>query len=170
MHLQVLIQNGELIMGTLCKKTLGASEGSLIHVIWMDKGPEAARAFLSQTQYTVNYWLLQNSCSIGLGDTVADDATRENIKELIDKVSTYCILCILSTMLMVKLHSRLLTSGPACQFARHSGIQAACHQLRRPFFQHSCCYIHRLAIHRKIQLKVRSMSPRLSVCQFLSEI
>ncbi|KAK9866738.1 hypothetical protein WJX84_006023 [Apatococcus fuscideae] len=82
---QVLIQNGELIMGTLCKKTLGASEGSLIHVIWMDKGPEAARAFLSQTQYTVNYWLLQNSCSIGLGDTVADDATRENIKELIDK-------------------------------------------------------------------------------------
>lgn len=84
--LQVLIQNGELIMGTLCKKTLGASEGSLIHVIWIDKGPEAARAFLSQTQYTVNYWLLQNSCSIGLGDTVADDATRENIKDLIDKV------------------------------------------------------------------------------------
>ncbi len=83
---QVLIQNGELIMGTLCKKTLGASEGSLIHVIWIDKGPEAARAFLSQTQYTVNYWLLQNSCSIGLGDTVADDATRETIKELIDKV------------------------------------------------------------------------------------
>ena len=73
-------------MGTLCKKTLGASEGSLIHVIWIDKGPEAARAFLSQTQYTVNYWLLQNSCSIGLGDTVADDATRENIKDLIDKV------------------------------------------------------------------------------------
>ena len=95
MDAQVLIQNGELIMGTLCKKTLGASEGSLIHVIWIDKGPEAARAFLSQTQYTVNYWLLQNSCSIGLGDTVADDATRETIKELIDKVIesllAYCI-------------------------------------------------------------------------------
>ena len=90
MRLQVLIQNGELIMGTLCKKTLGASEGSLIHVIWIDKGPEAARAFLSQTQYTVNYWLLQNSCSIGLGDTVADDATRENIKDLIDKVTCSC--------------------------------------------------------------------------------
>ena len=99
MDAQVLIQNGELIMGTLCKKTLGASEGSLIHVIWIDKGPEAARAFLSQTQYTVNYWLLQNSCSIGLGDTVADDATRETIKELIDKVIesllAYCIYVFL---------------------------------------------------------------------------
>lgn len=47
---QVLIQNGYLLEGTLCKKTLGASGGSLIHVIFMEAGPEAARAFLSQCQ------------------------------------------------------------------------------------------------------------------------
>jgi DNA-directed RNA polymerase beta' subunit len=47
---QVLIQGGQLLTGTLCKKTLGASAGSLVHVIWADEGPEAARAFLSQCQ------------------------------------------------------------------------------------------------------------------------
>lgn len=31
---QVRIEKGELLSGTLCKKTLGSSSGSLIHVIW----------------------------------------------------------------------------------------------------------------------------------------
>lgn len=31
---RVLIEKGELLSGTLCKKTLGTSIGCLIHVIW----------------------------------------------------------------------------------------------------------------------------------------
>lgn len=31
---QVRIEKGEIISGTLCKKTLGTSTGSLIHIIW----------------------------------------------------------------------------------------------------------------------------------------
>ena len=31
---QVRIEKGEVLSGTLCKKTLGTSSGSLIHVIW----------------------------------------------------------------------------------------------------------------------------------------
>ena len=84
--LQVLIQNGELLTGGLCKKTLGASGGSLIHVIMMEHGPEAARAFLSQCQYLTNHWLLQHGMSIGIGDTVADYATMQAINETINKV------------------------------------------------------------------------------------
>lgn len=82
---QVLIQDGYLLEGTLCKKTLGASGGSLIHVIFMEAGPEAARAFLSQCQYTVNYWMLQHSFSIGIGDTVADSDTMLTINETINR-------------------------------------------------------------------------------------
>lgn len=33
---QVRIEKGELLTGTVCKKTLGTSNGSLIHVIWYD--------------------------------------------------------------------------------------------------------------------------------------
>lgn len=82
---QVLIQGGELVTGTLCKRTLGASAGSLVHVIWNDAGPEAARAFLSQAQYLTNHWLLQRGFSIGIGDTVADAGTMRVISETIER-------------------------------------------------------------------------------------
>ncbi|KAL0332219.1 UNVERIFIED_CONTAM: DNA-directed RNA polymerase II subunit RPB1 [Sesamum calycinum] len=42
-------------------------------------GPDAARKFLGHTQWLVNYWLLQNGFSIGIGDTIADAATMEKI-------------------------------------------------------------------------------------------
>lgn len=32
----MLIQDGYLLEGTLCKKTLGASGGSLVHIIFME--------------------------------------------------------------------------------------------------------------------------------------
>lgn len=81
----VRIEKGELLSGTLCKKALGTSTGSLIHVIWEEVGPDAARKFLGHTQWLVNYWLLQNGFSIGIGDTIADAATMEKINETISK-------------------------------------------------------------------------------------
>ncbi|KAI8012893.1 DNA-directed RNA polymerase II subunit 1 [Camellia lanceoleosa] len=85
---QVRIEKGEVISGTLCKKTLGTSTGSLIHVIWEEVGPDAARKFLGHTQWLVNYWLLQNGFSIGIGDTIADAATMEKINETISKAKS----------------------------------------------------------------------------------
>uniref|UniRef100_A0A6N2M9V3 DNA-directed RNA polymerase subunit n=1 Tax=Salix viminalis TaxID=40686 RepID=A0A6N2M9V3_SALVM len=79
----VRIEKGELLSGTLCKKTLGTSSGSLIHVIWEEVGPDAARKFLGHTQWLVNYWLLQQAFSIGIGDTIADASTMEKINETI---------------------------------------------------------------------------------------
>ncbi|CAN6481633.1 unnamed protein product [Victoria cruziana] len=81
----VRIEKGELLSGTLCKKAMGTSSGSLIHVIWEEVGPDAARKFLGHTQWLVNYWLLQNAFSIGIGDTIADAATMEKINETISK-------------------------------------------------------------------------------------
>ena len=94
---QVLIQNGELLTGGLCKKTLGASGGSLIHVIMMEHGPEGARAFLSQCQYLTNHWLLQHGMSIGIGDTVADASTMGAINDTINKVHALICTCTPST-------------------------------------------------------------------------
>ena len=48
-------------------------------------GPDAARKFLGHTQWLVNYWLLQNGFSIGIGDTIADVATMDKISETISK-------------------------------------------------------------------------------------
>lgn len=48
-------------------------------------GPDAARKFLGHTQWLVNYWLLQQGFSIGIGDTIADAETMDTINETISK-------------------------------------------------------------------------------------
>lgn len=42
-----MVENGELIMGILCKKTLGASAASLLHIIFMELGTRAAHLLVS---------------------------------------------------------------------------------------------------------------------------
>ncbi|XP_051201329.1 DNA-directed RNA polymerase II subunit RPB1 [Lolium perenne] len=81
----VRIEKGHLLSGTLCKRTLGTSTGSLVHAIWAEIGPDAASKFLSHTQWLVNYWLLQNGFSIGIGDSIVDMATMEKITDIISK-------------------------------------------------------------------------------------
>lgn len=64
---KVIIEQGELLSGILCKNTLGATGSGLIHVIWLEHGPSAAQNFLDQTQALVNQWLLTHGFSVGIG-------------------------------------------------------------------------------------------------------
>ncbi|KAJ3374315.1 DNA-directed RNA polymerase II subunit rpb1 [Allomyces arbusculus] len=80
---RVIVEDGELLAGIVCKKTVGAAAGGLVHVSWMEHGPEAAKALLNGCQTIVNYWLLHNGFSIGIGDTIADDATMAQINKII---------------------------------------------------------------------------------------
>ncbi|ORX62127.1 beta and beta-prime subunits of DNA dependent RNA-polymerase [Hesseltinella vesiculosa] len=82
---RVIIENGELVCGIVCKKTVGTAGGGLIHTIVNEHGPEAAKNFLTGTQHVVNYWLLQNGFSIGIGDTVADPPTMARITSIISQ-------------------------------------------------------------------------------------
>lgn len=45
-------------MGILCKKTLGASAGSLLHICMLELGHEACGIFYGNIQTVVNFWLL----------------------------------------------------------------------------------------------------------------
>lgn len=79
----LLIDNGELTYGLFSKKTVGATGGGVIHTIFNERGPEAAVAFFNGAQTIVNYWLLHNGFSIGIGDTVPDDKTTLGINEAV---------------------------------------------------------------------------------------
>ena len=79
----VIIKQGELLAGILCKKALGTGGGSLVHIIWEDHGPLAARSFISQTQWVVNHWLLHTGFTVGIGDTIADKDTMATISQKI---------------------------------------------------------------------------------------
>ncbi|KAI0286600.1 beta and beta-prime subunits of DNA dependent RNA-polymerase [Russula aff. rugulosa BPL654] len=79
----ILIENGELIYGVVEKKTVGASQGGLVHVVFREKGPEATRTLFTGLQCIVNYWLFHNGFSIGIGDTFADIETMQTVNKTI---------------------------------------------------------------------------------------
>jgi len=59
--------------------------GGLIHIIWIEQGPERAKLFLNQTQRVINYWLLQRAYTIGVSDTIADMGTISEISGIIEQ-------------------------------------------------------------------------------------
>ena len=81
----LLISGGDLMFGQLNKKSVGASGGGVIHIIYNEKGPEAATNFFNGAQTVVNYWLLHNGFSIGIGDTIPDRDTIQRIENAVNK-------------------------------------------------------------------------------------
>lgn len=84
----MMIEHGEIIYGIVDKKTVGASAGGLVHVIMREKGPEVCCNWFNGMQRVVNYWLLQNGFSIGIGDTIADRDTMSFITNTISKAKS----------------------------------------------------------------------------------
>ena len=50
----MMIENGEFIFGIVEKKTVGASQGGLVHVVFREKGPEATRQLFTGLQMIVS--------------------------------------------------------------------------------------------------------------------
>jgi DNA-directed RNA polymerase II subunit RPB1 len=75
----LMILNGELVLGSVTKKIVGASAGGVIHIIFNELGSAAAVNFFNACQRIVNWWLLHHGFSLGIGDAVPDPATADKI-------------------------------------------------------------------------------------------
>eukprot|EP00177_Eucheuma_denticulatum_P004522 GFKZ01008224.1.p1 GENE.GFKZ01008224.1~~GFKZ01008224.1.p1 ORF type:complete len:1807 (-),score=207.06 GFKZ01008224.1:2235-7655(-) len=80
---KVLISKGELLCGIVDKKTVGSAANGLIHVTWKEYGAKGTDLMISQIQVLINHYILQRGQSIGIGDTIADDATMLNVIDTI---------------------------------------------------------------------------------------
>jgi len=85
---RVVIQNGELLAGIVCKKTIGASSGSLLHLVWLDAGPQVCRDVLSFMQKMVNQWFTYNGFTCGVADIIANDATLLLVEKTLKEAKT----------------------------------------------------------------------------------
>ncbi|KAF8444250.1 DNA-directed RNA polymerase II, largest subunit [Kalaharituber pfeilii] len=81
----LLVHGGDLMFGLLNKKAVGATSTSLIHIIYNEKGSLRCLEFFNGAQRVVNYWLLQNGFSIGIGDTIPDKVTIKKIEETVNQ-------------------------------------------------------------------------------------
>ena len=52
---EMMIDNGEILFGIVDMKTVGATQGGLIHVVFCEKGPEATRQVFTGIQVIINY-------------------------------------------------------------------------------------------------------------------
>ena len=77
---KIIIKSGELLSGMVCKRTVGASSGSLIHIIWLEHGPWIARDFFGGVQKVVNFWLLHHCFTVGCADIVANENTMREVE------------------------------------------------------------------------------------------
>lgn len=82
---KVIIEHGELLSGIVCSKTVGKSAGNLLHVVTLELGYEIAANFYSHIQTVINAWLIREGHTIGIGDTIADQATYLDIQNTIRK-------------------------------------------------------------------------------------
>ncbi|KAI9205990.1 uncharacterized protein BJ171DRAFT_498337 [Polychytrium aggregatum] len=80
---RVMIRNGELIAGKLCKKTVGTSQGGLIHVVFKDHGGAVTRDMIDNIQYIVNHWLLHHGHSVGVGDMIIPKRVMKKIDKAV---------------------------------------------------------------------------------------
>jgi DNA-directed RNA polymerase beta' subunit len=81
----VVVQEGELLAGSLCKQTVGATAGGIVHVIYKDVGPEAVKRFLSDAQRVANRWLSWRGFSVGIEDCMADPVTRCQVDRSVER-------------------------------------------------------------------------------------
>lgn len=83
---QVLIEDGMLISGILCKKILGIFSGFLVYVVFMEYGWVIVGEMYGYIQILVNNWLLLEGYSIGIGDIIVDFQIYIDIQDIIKKV------------------------------------------------------------------------------------
>ena len=77
---KIIIKSGELLAGMVCKRTVGSSSGSLIHILWLEHGPWVARDFFGGVQKVVNFWLLHHCFTVGCADIVANENTMREVE------------------------------------------------------------------------------------------
>lgn len=86
---RVIIQNGVLLAGALCKKTMGTSPGGIIHVVVKDCGNTVAARFISDAQRLLVEFMLHRGFSVGVGDCLMGDSTHGRVVASINRSLAY---------------------------------------------------------------------------------
>ncbi|SOV10990.1 DNA-directed RNA polymerase II subunit RPB1 [Plasmodium gaboni] len=82
---KVIIKNNELLSGIICKRTVGSSSGSLIHILWHEMGPDKTKDFLSALQKVTNNWLEYVGFTVSCSDIIASNKVLGKVREILDK-------------------------------------------------------------------------------------
>lgn len=81
----MMIKKGKLLMGAITKGVVGAAPGSLIHVIFNERGSDEVMKFINGVQRITAFFLLNFAFSVGVQDTVAEADTLQEMNSVLVK-------------------------------------------------------------------------------------
>lgn len=79
------IENGILVEGTINKKVIGRSGGSIIHRLYKEYGTTVCAKFITSIQFLVNRWLDHNGFSVGFADFIINKENEQGVQDSIEK-------------------------------------------------------------------------------------
>ena len=79
------IIRGNITKGFLSSDSLGSDSAGLIKQIYNAYGMETCNDFLNDTQKLITRWMVDNSFTIGFGDSTVNKEQRKRIKEITNK-------------------------------------------------------------------------------------
>ncbi|KPA74477.1 RNA polymerase ii largest subunit (RPOIILS) [Leptomonas pyrrhocoris] len=82
---KIMIQRGQLLVGAITKGVVGAAPGSLIHVIFNERGSDEVAKFINGVQRITTYFNYCFAFSVGVQDTVADASTLKEMNNVLHK-------------------------------------------------------------------------------------
>ncbi len=82
---RVLIVEGSLLTGTMCKKTLGNAAGGVVHILVNDMGHDVAAHFIGDAQRMLVDYMERRGFSVGIQDCVTDKNVDTDVRETIDR-------------------------------------------------------------------------------------
>ena len=86
---RVVIKNGEIVCGSLCKKMLGTSAAGIIHVLVKDFGNDIAGNFIGDAQRVLVEYMLFRGFSVGISDCVLSSTSQAKVHDIISKCFAY---------------------------------------------------------------------------------
>ncbi len=84
-HDDVYVRDGVILVGQLAKKELGRGQGSFVHVLYNDFGPDVTVDFINKLQLGVYRWFSEQGFSIGISDCVSNMETKQKIQAEYEK-------------------------------------------------------------------------------------
>lgn len=84
----VVIQDGHLVSGRLCSKTVGKSAMSVVDLMVRDLSRRAATKFLSDAQRLLENYMVLRGFSVGVDDCVTSERARQAIERILGSIDS----------------------------------------------------------------------------------
>lgn len=81
----VHIRAGQLLLGRLCKASVGATSLGIVHMLWRDTGPWAAAKFVSDAQRLMVAWLMRDGCCISVRDCIVSEEVQTQVDGVVGR-------------------------------------------------------------------------------------